>query len=54
MPTTCISTQELQANELHLCAWEDHKTEPPGRDDLGQSGWLHQGQIRPDQSGGFL
>lgn len=63
MSTTWESTQELQASELHLCAWEDHRTEPPGRDakahvrrgdDLGQAGWLHKGHIRPEQYGGFL
>ena len=47
----------LQAREPHLCACEDHRTDPPSRhvkehgryaSDLRQPTWLHQGQIVPD------
>ena len=50
-------------NEPHICAEEDHRADLAGRDvkphsktegDTRQTGWLYQGQIMPDQSGGLL
>lgn len=29
---------ELQAGEHHLCAWEDHGADPPGRDAKAHEG----------------
>ena len=55
--------EKLQASELHICAREDHGTDPPGRHpkayegeegDLRQSAWLHKGKVMCDQSGGLL
>lgn len=54
---------ELKANEPHVCAWEDHRANLPGRDvktyarcggDLRQPTWVHQGQIVPDQFNGLF
>ena len=45
---------ELQAGEPHLCDWEDHGTDPSGRQvkaceelagDTRQPEWLHQGKV---------
>jgi len=54
---------ELPTCQPHLCAWEDHGTDPPRRyvkahggkgGDSGQPAWLHQGQALPHQPSGFL
>jgi len=56
-------TTDSQTGEPHLCAWEDHGTDPSGRhvkahvrcgSALTQPAWLQQVQIVPDQPGGFL
>ena len=53
---------EIQASEPHLCAWEDHEENPPGRyvkaqvklGDLRQLIQLHQRHTVCDQSDGLL
>ena len=58
-----IGPRELHNDEPHLCAWEDHGTNPPGRHvkahegqtgDLSQSAQLNKGKVMPDQSGHLL
>ena len=54
---------ELPTCQPHLCAWEDHGTDPPRRyakahggqgGDSRQPAWIHQGQVLPHQRSGFL
>jgi len=49
--------------QSHLCAREDHETDPPGSyskacgrqgGDTGEPEWLHQGQILLDLRSGLL
>lgn len=53
---------ELLTCQPQLCAWEDHRTDPPGcyakahggqGGDWGQPAWLHQGQVLSDQPSGL-
>jgi len=60
---TPIFKKGRKKNQLHPSTWGDRRVEPPRRDakayvkqggDLRQLAWLHQEQIIPDQSCGFL
>jgi len=55
--------RELPTRQPHLCAWEDHATDPPRscakahggqRGGVRQPAWLHQGQVQSDQHHGLL
>jgi len=54
---------ELLTSQPHLYAWGDHGTDPHRScakahggqgGDLRQPAWLHQGQVLPDHTNGFL